>query len=78
MYTRQKARKKMEFMKIDDFLANAFSRIINKLIQTKTGFKPELDVDNMMLSYEDNKVNVYLKASMSRESFDKIITEVTK
>ena len=68
----------MEFMKIDDFLANAFSRVINKLIQTKTGFKPELNVDHMMLSYEDNKVNVYLKASMSRESFDKLITEVTK
>lgn len=68
----------MEFMKIDDFLANAFSRIINKIIFTKAGFKPELDVDHMMLSYEDNKVNVYLKASMSRGSFDRLITEVTK
>ena len=69
----------MEFMKIDDFLANAFSRVINKLVYTKAGFKPELDVDNMTLSYDDNnKVTLYLKASMSKSSFDRLITEVTK
>lgn len=70
----------MEFMKINGFLARAVSRLINKGVETKLGFKPNLEILNLGMSTgeDDDVVKVSLEAVMTRTAFEKLIMEVTK
>lgn len=70
----------MEFMKINGFLARAVSKLINKGVETKLGFKPNLEILNLGMSTgeDDDVVKVSLEAVMTRTAFEKLIMEVTK
>ncbi len=82
----------MEYMRIEGFLGAAFSRLINKAVETKTGFKPGIDIQNLNLSTtqivtidmrtekesEEDKVVLDLTVSMTKKAFEKLIEEATK
>ena len=70
----------MEYMKIEGFLGRAVSKMINKAVETKVGFKPNIELHgfNFQTDEEENYVMVNLTARMTREDFEKMIEEVTK
>ena len=69
----------MEYMRLDGFLGRSLSRLLNKAIKKKTGYDPEIAIQNLLVetSIEDKTVNLTLKANMTTESFEKMIEEVT-
>lgn len=72
-------RKEMEYMKIDGFLGGAFSKLINKAVETKTGFKPEIGLQSLNLKATDEEtVELNLTVSMTKDAFEKLIEEATK
>lgn len=70
----------MEFMKIDGFLARAASKLINKGVEAKIGFKPNLEILNLGMSTgeDEDEIKVSLEAVMTKTAFEKLISEVTK
>lgn len=70
----------MEYMKINGFLGRAVSKLINKGIESKVGFKPNLEILNMSMSTneEEDEVRVTLEAVMTRTAFERVIEEATK
>lgn len=77
----------MEYMRLEGFLGGAVSKLINKGIETKVGYKPNIDIVNLNLSTTEKMVSaveleenivVDLKVSMSKTDFDKLIEEVIK
>ena len=68
----------MEYMRIEGFLGKAVSKLINKGIESKIGFKPGIELKNLNFSTtEDEQVEVKLTATMSKMAFDRMIEEVT-
>ena len=69
----------MEYMKLNGFLGRAVSKLINKGIESKVGFKPHLEILNMSMSTtEEDEVRVTLEAVMTRTAFERVIEEATK
>jgi hypothetical protein len=69
----------MEYMRIEGFLGKAFSKLINKAVENKVGFKPEIDLSNMSLRTTDaEKVELNVTVSITKEAFEKLIEEATK
>lgn len=71
----------MEYMRIEGFLGRAVSKLINKAVETKVGFKPEIELQGLNFKTEgddESTVIVNTQLRMSRESFEKLIEEVTK
>lgn len=70
----------MEYMKLNGFLGRAVSKLINKGIEAKVGFKPNLEILDMSMSTneEEDEVRVTLEAVMTRTAFEKLIEEATK
>lgn len=70
----------MEFMNISGFLGGAFSKLINKAIENKTGVKSDVRIDrlNVATTTSDNYISLNLDASVSREAFEKIMEALTK
>lgn len=70
----------MEYMKINGFLGRAVSKLINKGIESKVGFKPNLEILDMSMSTneEEDEVRVTLEAVMTRKAFERVIEEATK
>lgn len=72
----------MEYMRLEGVLGGAVSKLINKGIAEKFGYKPGISIDDFKL-YTDTKdnqevVKVNLFASMTQEDFNRLIEEVTK
>lgn len=70
----------MEYMRLDGFLGAAVSKLVNKAVEAKVGFKPGINIEGMEVVGDDtqNKVLVRAELSMSQEQFNKFIEEVTK
>lgn len=70
----------MEYMRLEGFLGNAVSKIVNKFAKEKTGVNPGIDIRNFSFETDDNEefVKVKMTAYMPRADFEKIIEEVTK
>lgn len=73
----------MEFMKIEGLLGGAISSLVNKGIENKFGYRPSICLNNLNLKTgalrsEDDTVILDMQVSMSREDFEKLITEITK
>lgn len=74
----------MEYMKINGFLGGAFSRLINKSVENKIGIKPDLKINNLDVSTENNGfgeeslISLNLSMTMTKESFEKLIEAVTE
>ena len=71
----------MEYMRIEGFLGGAISKLINKGIETKFGYKPDIELRNLMLTTDDEEneeVKLTTTITMKRSDFDKLMEEVTK
>ena len=75
----------MEYMRLEGFLGGAVSKLINKGIETKIGYKPNIDIENLNLSTTETievelekRVVLDLRVSMSQTDFEKLIGEVIK
>lgn len=83
----------MEYMRIEGFLGNAISKMINKGIENKFGYKPGISVDHLGLKTidkhevdlstdtektEGDLVVLDIKVSMTQADFNKLIEEATK
>ena len=71
----------MEYMRLEGFLGGAVSKLINKGIQSKFGYKPAIEVRNLMLTTDDEQneeIRLNATITMKRSDFDKLLEEVTK
>ncbi len=70
----------MEYMKIEGFLGGAVSRLINKGIESKFGYKPEINLSSLNLKTVDEEelVQLDVRLNMSQSDFNKLMEEVTK
>lgn len=83
----------MEYMKLNGFLGGAVSKLINKGIEAKFGYKPSIDIDSLNLRTiekmeldmntdkvirDGDRIVLDLSVSMSQKDFDKLMEEVTK
>ena len=73
----------MEYMRLNGFLGNAFSRLINKAVEKQIGMKPDLKISELEMKTvstikEDDVVQVSLTVAMPKESFEKLIEAVTE
>ena len=70
----------MEYMRIEGFLGNAISKLANKAVEQKVGFRPDLELKGLKLYTDDdnNYVQADLSVRLSKEDFDRLIEEATK
>ncbi len=71
----------MEYMRLEGVLGEAVSKLINKGIAEKFGYKPNVNLDNFILrapGSDGDSVEVSMNLSMSQSDFNKLIEEVTK
>lgn len=74
----------MEYMRIEGFLGNAISKMINKGVESKFGYKPGVALKNLNLKTDINPdtheeiVLVDLSVYMTQNDFNKLIEEATK
>lgn len=74
----------MEYMRIEGFIGKAVSKLINKAVEQKVGFRPGIELESLTFkdahapNRDEELVAVNLTATMTRASFEKLIEEVTK
>ena len=68
----------MEYMRIEGFLGGAISKLINKGIESKFGYKPDILLDQFHLKTEDELVTANLTVTMKQSDFEKLFEEATK
>ena len=70
----------MEYMKIEGFLGGAISKLINKGIESKLGYRPEISLSSLNLKTVDEKETIQLdvRLNISKNDFNKLMEEVTK
>lgn len=70
----------MEYMRIEGFLGNAISKLVNKAVEQKVGFRSDLELKGLKLYTDDdnNYVQADLSVRLSKEDFDRLIEEATK
>lgn len=75
----------MEYMKIEGFLGGAVSKLINKGIESKFGYKPNIFLNKFHLETtinpndrDDVYVTVNTAITMKQSDFEKLFEEVTK
>lgn len=70
----------MEYMRLNGFLGRSISKLINKGIENKVGFKPNLEILDMCMktNEEEDEVRLTLEVAMTRTAFEKMIEEATK
>ncbi len=70
----------MEYMKIEGFLGGAVSKLINKGIESKVGYKSDIELRGFKLYADDDDdyIQIDMSIRVSREDFNKLIEEATK
>lgn len=74
----------MEYMKIEGFLGGAISKLINKGIESKFNFKPNIMLEQFNLSTgrhadtDEEMVLVKMEVAMRQSDFNKLFEEATK
>lgn len=69
----------MEYMRLEGVLGGAVSRLINKGIAAKVGYKPNVQLNEFKLYTDDSDTIIAnLTVKMSQEDFNRLIEEVTK
>ncbi len=70
----------MEYMKIEGFLGGAVSKLINKGIESKVGYKSDIELRGFKLYADDDDDYIQIDTSIrvSREDFNKLIEQATK
>ena len=71
----------MEYMRLEGFLGGTVSKFINKGVEAKFGYKPSIELRNLMLTTDDEEneeIKLNATITMKRSDFEKLIEEVTK
>lgn len=69
----------MEYMRLEGVLGGAVSRLINKGIAAKVGYKPNVQLNEFRLYTDDSDTIIAnLTVKMSQEDFNRLIEEATK
>jgi hypothetical protein len=69
----------MEYMRLEGVLGGAVSRLINKGIAAKVGYKPNVQLNEFKLYTDDSDTIIAnLTVKMSQEDFNRLIEEATK
>lgn len=74
----------MEYMKIEGFLGKAVSSLINKLIENKLGYRPNIKINQFNLQTDikpenrDERVIVNMTVTMKQSDFEKMVEEATQ
>ena len=74
----------MEYMKIEGFLGGAISKLINKGIESKFGYKPDISLDqfhlksDVKLNTDEPIIEVNMTVTMTQADFNKLFEEATK
>lgn len=69
----------MEYMRLEGFLGNAVSKLINKGIENKFGYKPDISLDQFKLyTEEEDTVKVNLSVTMKQSDFDQLMEVMTE
>ena len=71
----------MEYMRLDGVLSGAVSRLINKGLEVKVGYNPNIRLDNFIMKApgaDGDSVEVSMNLSMSQADFNKFIEEATR
>ena len=70
----------MEYMKLEGFLGRMVGNVINKVAKEKTGVNPYIELKNFSVETDDTEewVKVKMTAMVPKESFEKLVEEVTK
>lgn len=83
----------MEYMRLEGFLGGAVSKLINKGIENKVGYRPNIQLDNFSLSTtnsveinmktnesetKEETIVVDMRLTMKQKDFNKLMEEITK
>ena len=69
----------MEYMRIEGFLGGAISKLINKGIESKFGYRPDISLDQFHLkTSEEEMIEVNMTVKMTQSDFNKLFEEATK
>lgn len=69
----------MEYMRLEGFLGKAVSKLINKGVESKFGYKPNIQLNNFKLFTDDEEmVVVNMSVAMKQSDFERLFEEVTK
>lgn len=83
----------MEYMRLEGFLGGAVSKLINKGIENKVGYRPNIQFDNFSLSTtnsveinmktnesetKEETIVVDMRLTMKQKDFNKLMEEITK
>ena len=69
----------MEYMRLEGVVGGAVSRLINKGIAAKVGYKPNVQLNEFKLYTDDSDTIIAnLTVKMSQEDFNRLIEEATK
>ncbi len=68
----------MEYMRIEGFLGGAVSKLINKGIESKFGYKPDIEIDNLNLrTIGKLEVDVSTNEVIRRNGEDRILLDLS-
>lgn len=71
-------------MRIEGLLGGAVSRIVNKTIETKIGYKPDINLSSLNLktlsgeNEAEDEIELTMRVSMKRDDFERLIEEATE
>lgn len=68
----------MEGVFIKSYLGKVIGRFLNKSVEKKIGYDPQIKLLGLSFNVTDDKVLADVSLEMTKEQFDKLIEEVTK
>lgn len=68
----------MEFMRLEGFLGRTIGKLVNKGIETKFGYNPNIELKNLNLVTDNDEVILTTTMTMSQKDFERFFEEVTK
>ena len=68
----------MEFMRLEGFLGRTIGKLVNKGIETKFGYNPNIELKNLNLVIDNDEVILTTTMTMSQKDFERFFEEVTK
>lgn len=68
----------MEFMKLEGFLGRTIGKLVNKGIEAKFGYNPNIELRNLNLVTDHDEVILTTTMTMSQKDFERFFEEVTK
>ena len=71
----------MEIMNLNGFLAKSAAKLISKGLESKLGFKPDMDISSLIMTAspdDQGYISVNFGMVIKKKDLDRIVEEVTK